>query len=169
MKYESKKALIAQIEGEHATLVELVDSIPPKLRESPGVWGDGWNVKDLLAHLTEWEQMFLRWHRDGTVGKTPDMPAKGYKWNEIRALNRAIREKHKDVSWRRVRTAFDASYQEVLALAKKRTENQLLSPGQFAWTKKYPLTTYLGANSCSHYRFAIKALRRWLKLQNLSK
>jgi hypothetical protein len=34
---------------------------------------------------------------------------------------------------------------------------------RFAWTGKNPLTTYLGANTCSHYRTATKILKRWLR------
>ena len=43
------------------------------------------------------------------------------------------------------------------------SEEELLTPGNFAWTTKYPLTTYFGANTCSHYSAATKILRRWLK------
>jgi hypothetical protein len=34
---------------------------------------------------------------------------------------------------------------------------------KFASTGKNPLTTYLGANTCSHYRTATKILKRWLR------
>lgn len=163
MKYTSKNDLISQIESEHARFVELVDALPPSQRTEPGVWGEGWTVKDLLAHLTEWEQMFLRWYRDGLDGRQPDMPAAGYTWSETPRLNHDIWKKHKDASWKRVRQRFDASYDEIFALAGSLTERQLLEPGVFPWTKKNPLTTYLGANTCSHYRTAGKILKRWLR------
>lgn len=161
MKYASKKALLDDIRSEHDTLIELIGSIPQKRYAEPGVWGDGWTIKDLLAHLDEWHRMFLRWHRDGVAGRSPAMPAEGYKWNELRELNRVIREKRKIASWKRVLTAFEGSYAEVLSLAEGLSERQLLSPGHFAWTKKYTVTTYLGANTASHYRFAIKTLKKW--------
>ena len=166
MKYASKKDLIGQIESAHAQLLEIVESIPRRRYAEPGVWGEDWTVKDLLAHLTEWEQMFLRWYRDGLAGEQPAMPAEGYKWNELPRLNREIWRKHRNTSWKRVREAFDQSYEEILSLTRSLSQRQLLTPAVFAWTRKNALTTYLGANTCSHYRAAIKILKRWLRRQD---
>ncbi|MBZ0171777.1 MAG: ClbS/DfsB family four-helix bundle protein, partial [Phycisphaerales bacterium] len=41
------------------------------------------------------------------------------------------------------------------------SEAELLEPGRFAWTGRYPLTTYLGANTASHYAAGSKILRRY--------
>jgi hypothetical protein len=161
MKYASKKDLIDQIESEHAALLAIVESIPRSRYAEAGVWGEGWTIKDLLAHLTEWEQMFLCWYRDGLADRQPAMPAEGYKWSELPRLNREIWRKHRRTSWKRVREAFDRSYEEILSLGKSLSQRQLLTPGVFPWTKKHPLTTYLGANTCSHYRAAIRILKRW--------
>ena len=163
MRYASQKALIDSIVEEHRTFTELAASIPKKRYSEEGVWGDGWNIKDLFAHLTEWEQMFLGWFRDGREGKKPVLPAEGYKWNQLPQLNRAIWRKHHRTSLKKVLEAFDASYKEVLSLTRRLPEAALLTPGHFPWTGKYPLTTYLGANTCSHYRTATKILKRWLR------
>ncbi len=163
MKFRSKRDLLEAIEQEHASFVELVDSLRGADRDRPGVWGDDWTVKDLLAHLTAWEQMFLRWYREGAAGLQPAVPADGYKWNETPRLNRAIWREHKDHSWPRVRDAFDASYQEIRDLAGELGESELLTPGRHSWTKKLPLMTYLAANTSSHYRTATKILKRWLR------
>ncbi len=163
VKYASKQEFVDRIEREHACFVELSKTLPRDLMTKPGAWGEDWNIKDLFAHLTEWEQMFLIWYRDGLAGIQPDMPATGYKWNETRRLNNDIWKKYKSKSWKRVSEDFDASYDEVHALALSLSEKELLSTGIFAWTTKYPLTTYFGANTCSHYSVATKILRRWLK------
>jgi hypothetical protein len=163
MRFASKPALLEQIEHEHRAFVELVQSIPRARYREPGVWGDGWTVHDLLAHLTEWEQMFLRWYREGRRGGTPAMPAPGYKWGQTPALNRAIWRKHHRESVATVLSRFDASYREILSLARRLSPEDLLVPGRFAWTGKLPLSAYLGPNTCSHYRTAGKFLKRWQK------
>lgn len=165
MKFASKRELLERIEAEHAALLELAATIPTRRYAEPGVWGDDWSIKDLFAHLTEWEQMLLRWYRAGERGEVPAMPAEEFKWNETPRLNRAIQEKHAKRSWKSVRAAFDASYAEVLALARSLDEDDLLRPGRFAWTKKTPLMTYVAANSSSHYRTASGILKRWLRAQ----
>lgn len=165
MRFTSKSELLESIEREHRTFVELVDSVPRKRHKEEGVWGDGWTIHDLLAHLTEWERMFLRWHREGREGGRPALPAPGYKWSETPKLNRAIQRKHRARSMAAVRREFDASYEEILSVARRLSEEEIFTPGRFPWTGKNKLVTYLGANTVSHYRTATKILRRWLKGQ----
>jgi hypothetical protein len=165
VKFASKRDLIESVQFEHDELLKLLGSIPRRRYAEGGVWGDGWSIKDLFAHLAEWHEMFLQWHRRGVAGETPAMPAEGYKWNQTPVLNRAIWQKRKDESWKKVRADFDKSYAEVLSLAKKLSERQLLTPGYFAWTKRHPLTSYLAPNTCMHYRTASKILKRWLRQQ----
>jgi len=163
MRFRSKREFVESVEQEHQTFVELVRSVSTSRYREEGVWGDGWTIRDLLAHLTEWEQMFLGWHRAGHDGRQPVMPAPGFKWNETPRLNQAIWSKHRSKSARKVIDEFEASYREMFSLIQQLSEEELLTPGHFAWTGKYPLTTYLAPNTCSHYRFATKILKRWLK------
>jgi hypothetical protein len=166
VKFQSKADLLEAIEREHRAFVDLVESQPPRSRSHAAVWGDGWTIKDLCAHLTEWEQMFLGWYRAGREGRAPAVPAEGYKWNETPRLNKAIWRKHRDKPWRSVREEFDSSYEEILRLAKQLEESELLTPGFFPWTKKLPLMTYLAANTSSHYRTGTKILKRWLRAKD---
>lgn len=94
MRFTSKQELIDRIATEHRAFVELASSIPKARYREEGVWGDGWNVQDLFAHLTEWEQMFLGWYRTGRDGGNLSLPAPGFKWNQTPELNRAVGRKH---------------------------------------------------------------------------
>jgi hypothetical protein len=163
MRFASKQAFLEKVERTHCTLVALIDSVPVSRHHETGVWGDGWTICDLLAHLTEWEQMALTWYREGRNGGDPVRPAPGYKWNQTPALNRAIWKKHCGKAASDVRACFDSSYREMIAQIEQLTDEELLEPGFFAWTGKYPLTTYLGPNTCSHYAFAAKVMNRWLR------
>ena len=163
MRYASKEQFLESTEAEHLALLDLLHSVPPEMQTVPGVWGDDWTVKDLLAHLTEWEQMFLGWFRCGLEGEPFQMPAEGFKYNQVPQLNQKIWRQHRDEPLEVVVERFHDSYQEILGLAWGLSEEELLEPGHFAWTKKYPLTTYLGPNTDSHYRTAKKILKRWLR------
>jgi hypothetical protein len=161
MRYPSKKALIEDIRREHDSLSARLRGIPAARWREGGVWGDGWTVCDLVAHLAEWQRLFLGWYDDGLRGVAPEMPAPGYKWSETPALNRAIWRKHRMRSQAEVMKDFEAGYQRILQVVESLPSRKLLAPGTFEWTKKYPLTTYLGPNTASHYRFATRALKRW--------
>ena len=163
MKYQSKNHFTERTETEHNRFLEIAGSIGKRNFEQPGVWGEGWTIKDLFAHLTAWEQLFLGWHRTGLEGKMPTLPAPGYKWNETPRLNHAIWLAHKDESWRSVSVAFDRSFDTIHSLIDGLSEPDLLQPGRFDWTGKHPLVTYLGANSASHYAAGCKILTRWTR------
>ena len=161
MRYRSKRDLLESITTEHDALRELLRDIPKARQNEPGVWGDGWTVRDLVAHLAEWHVMFLRWFQEGQRGGTPAMPAPGFKWNETPRLNRAIWEKHRRRSFRIVEAEFTTTYEEIVGLLAGLSEAEIFESGRFAWTGKNPLVTYVGPNTASHYRFARKVLKRW--------
>lgn len=163
MRYQSKQALLDDIRTEHASLCARLQEIPKARWHEPGLWGEGWTLSDLVAHLAEWQHMFLSWYKEGLLGAVPQTPAPGYGWNETPALNRAIREKHRSRSQSAVRADFDAGHRQIVQIVEALSSEQLLEPGHYEWTGKHALTTYIGPNTASHYRFAIKILKRWLK------
>lgn len=163
MRYESKQALMDDIRAEHDLLYARLGAIPTARWREHGVWGDGWTLCDLVVHLAEWQRMFLGWFEEGLRGVMPEMPAPGYKWNETPRLNRAIWKKNRSRSRAAVTADFESGYNRILQLLNHLSTEQLLTAGHFVWTGKNPLTTYLAPNTASHYRFATKAIKRWLK------
>lgn len=163
MKYASKRDLLADIEKEFRALTDLLEGIPEDRFGDPGVWGDDWSINDLVAHLAEWHRLFLGWFRAGSAGEKPSLPAPGYKWNETPKLNHDIWRRHRGRPTAELRGELDATHAEVRQLAARLSPDELFDPGRFSWTGKNALVTYLGANTASHYRFAGKVLRRWLK------
>ena len=163
MRYSSKSALQADIAVEHDRLAVLLDGIPRAPYDEPGVWGDGWSLTDLVAHLAEWQTMFLGWYDAGCTSAAVALPAPGYKWSETPRLNRAIWEKHRGRSPQAVRTEFERGHARIRRLVVAATPEELFAPGYFQRTGRNPLSTYLGANTASHYRFARKVIERWLR------
>ena len=163
MRYASRSDFLAQVRDEHRSLLSLLEGIPPSRRSEPGVWGDGWTVCDLLAHLAEWHSLFLGWFREGERGLPPQLPAPGYKWNETPRLNREIWARNRGRSFSDVFGEFESTFGEILALLEGLSEEELMEPGHFPWTGANSLLTYAGANTASHYRFAQKVLKRWLR------
>jgi hypothetical protein len=164
LKYATKRAFVEDLTATHDALAALLDAATPARWRQAGLWGDGWNLRDLVAHLADWHRLFLGWYDAGLRDETPAMPAAGYKWNETPRLNADLYEKSRRRTPAAVRKDFEAGYARIRAIVDALTDAQVTKPGAFRWTGKYPLTTYLGANTASHYRFAIKAFARFKKL-----
>ncbi|NJK70851.1 MAG: ClbS/DfsB family four-helix bundle protein [Thermales bacterium] len=56
---------------------------------------DDSSIKQIIAHRTEWMKMFFVWYQDGVEGKEPQVPAPGYKWNQLKEYNTMIWERDK--------------------------------------------------------------------------
>ncbi len=155
----TKQDLLIAIEQERGKLESLLDGFTPEQMTEPGIVGD-WSTKDTLAHLIEWEQMCQGWFAVGKRGETPALPAPGFKWNQTPELNRQIYEKHRDRALDDVLEEFDASHREILAVIQNLSNEQQFDVGQFAWTKKNTLGTYIISATSSHYLWAGKEIRK---------
>ena len=128
----------------------------------PAVVGQ-WCAKDVLSHLVAWEQMVLGWYTMGLEGKTPTLPAEGYKWNQLPALNQHIYEQHRDQPLAEVLKQFHESYQQMLNLIQDVPEVALFTRGHFAWAGSNALASYINSCTASHYRWARQAMQKGLK------
>lgn len=158
----TKNQLLLEIEKERNALEEFLSLLTPDQMIQPGALGP-WSVKDVLAHLTEWEQMFLAWYKAGLRGQTPEKPAPGYKWSQLPQLNQQIYEKHRDRSLQYVQKQFRSSYRQILKAIRGISEEDLFTPGRFLWTEKHPIVAYIIPNTSSHYRWARTELRKGMK------
>ncbi|MEM7736795.1 MAG: ClbS/DfsB family four-helix bundle protein [Deinococcota bacterium] len=158
----AKTDLVQQIEGNYSKLQNLIQELSIHEITGPNVTTK-WTTKDVLAHLTEWTHMMLSWHGAGLRGNMPTMPAEGFNWRQIPALNQQIFEAHKDDDLEEVRAAFAMSYEEILELAKTLSEDELFERSHFDWTGNNNVATYLISASCSHYDWAYKRIKRTLR------
>jgi hypothetical protein len=122
-----------------------------------------WTTKDVLAHLTEWQQMALGWYECGLKNETPALPAQGYNWRQIPELNQVIYLKHKDQPLNVVLERFQHSHQEIMVLLEQLSQIELFEPGHFLWTKKNNLATYMISATSSHYKWAHVRIHRKFK------
>lgn len=160
----TKSELLATIHADYSALLGQVQRFSPAEQQTPGVNGE-WTIKDLLTHLTAWEQLFLGWYQSGARGETPITPAPGYTWGwkSLGELNQRIFLQHKDESPAEATQAFAASHDQVVALIQTLSEDELFTPGRYGWLDKATLAASIRANTYNHYRWASKLIRQWEK------
>lgn len=161
-----KPELLQEIRVERSKLDALLEQLTPRQMTCAGATLAGWSVKDILGHLIGWQQMNLDWYAAGLRGETPEVPAPGLTWKDIRKLNDRIYRKHHRRSLKAVLADYDSFHKKMLELIEKIPDGDFLAVGRFSWTgPTWTLSDYIRANTASHYRWACKHIRKWLRAQ----
>lgn len=154
----TKAVLLATIRDERGRLERKLAGLTPDEMVRPGCMGD-WSVKDILAHLVDWEQRLVGWYEAGRRGETPAIPAPGRTWQDLAALNQAGLERHRGRPLDDVLADFAASHGQVLALIRAMSDAEIFTAGRYAWTGKSSLQHWIEANTADHYRWAWTQIR----------
>ena len=129
-----------------------------------GVTKGGWSVKDILAHLLEWQQMNLDWYAAGKRREKVYMPAKGYTLRDLPRLNQMIYRKHHHRSLKSVVQDFEEHHKETIALIDSLSDADLTTLGRYSWTgPSWTLSDYLRASTAAHYLWARQRIQRWIR------
>jgi hypothetical protein len=163
-EYLDKEIILARIKTERRRLVQNLEHLSIAQMQMKGVVGD-WSIKDLLAHLADWEQRFLGWYMAGLRGEVPEIPAPGLSWAQLDVLNQQVFEANRTRSLKEIRLEFDQSYLQVLAVVESMPEEEMFAPGRYAWLGENSLVESILANTANHYRWAKEQVRNWLKTQ----
>lgn len=158
----TQSGLLEQMNDEFDRLLATVDLIPPESRSEPGACGE-WSIKDLLAHLDAWHEMFLGWEEIGSAGEMPVMPAVGYRWSETPALNEAIWLRTKSDSWEMTLEHLHSSYQRVRAVIESYEADALFEKQRYRWTGTTSVGSYAVSATSSHYTWARKLVGAFQK------
>ena len=163
-----KQELLSEIRLERAALDEILGLLTPRQMTQAGVTRGGWSVKDILAHLAEWQQMNLEWHEAGLRGEKPAMPAPGFTWRELPRLNETIYLKHRRRSLQAVLDDYRSCHERIVALIDALSDSDLITLGRMSWTgPSWTLSDYLRANTAAHYLWARRRIRRWWRSQGM--
>ncbi|UCH58755.1 MAG: ClbS/DfsB family four-helix bundle protein [Anaerolineales bacterium] len=158
----TKSQILTAIQAERLALETLLAKIPPAQMTLPDLH-EGWSVKDILAHITAWEELMQGWVQTSLRGETPDRPAPGESWEELDALNENMHQAHKDRPLEEVLQGFHDSHQQVLEMVNGLSEDDLLDPQRFAWRQGDPLWHLVAANTWWHYQEHRETIAAWLK------
>jgi hypothetical protein len=151
------KAIYAEREALETTLARLgVDEMIKPALES------GWSVKDVLAHIVDWEQRMIEWINESLDGDGPDLSSD---WSDevLNKLNQEIYEANKDRDLQDVLDEFTLSYQQSWTAVKRLNDEDLFEPNRFAWREGRPMWYIVDANMSAHYKEHNEAIKKWLE------
>jgi hypothetical protein len=155
---KTKKELLESIRTTREALDKKFSKLTPKEMVWPGSMDD-WSVKDILAHLVDWEQRFIGWYKAGLRGEIPETPASGFTWKELPQLNQEGYETHKNETLEHVLDQYEKSYQEIHELVEGMQEPEIFEAEYYEWTGNSSLLSWIASNTSSHYNWARRNIR----------
>jgi hypothetical protein len=165
-----KQELLSAIRLERTALDDALAPLTPRQMTLSGVTKGGWSVKDILAHLVEWQRMNLDWYAAGLRGEKPAMPAPGFTLRELPRLNEMIYRKHHRRPLQDVLRDYRLHHERVVALIEALPDADLVTIGRFSWTgPSWTLSDYLRASTAAHYLWARTRIRRWRRARERTK
>lgn len=159
---KSKAQLVAEIELERQHLEATLAKLSETQLLVPGVIDD-WTVKDILAHITVWEQRMISWVAQTIRNEVPEMLPPGMTWDDLDEWNEQTYQKHRLRPLDEVREDFQLSYTQALQAVQGVSEQDLIDPQRFAWREGRPLWVMVAANTSWHYKEHDESIRNWLE------
>ncbi len=151
----TRTELIARNDAELTELLTLIEGLPAeRLDEEFAGEGRDRSVRDVVAHLHAWHILLEKWYADGTAGDTPSIPAEGYTWRELPALNEELRLQWQDTSLAELLPLLRASHESLQAMIALHDDRQLSDPAAFSWTQGSPLGEFAWECGGNHYAWA---------------
>ncbi|MDR0311433.1 MAG: ClbS/DfsB family four-helix bundle protein [Acidobacteriota bacterium] len=169
----AKTELIDAAGGQWNKMWKLIDSMTdaqsavfnfgndPKLKEAH--WARDKNLRDVLVHLYEWHQLLLNWTAANIGGDEKPFLPKPYTWKTYGDMNVEFWKKHQSTSYADAVAMLRGSHAKVMALIESLTDEELFAKKHFSWTGTTNLGSYCISASASHYDWAIKKIKLYLK------
>ena len=155
----TKSRLYEEIYAERDALENTLASLDESEMTDPILEG-GWSVKDVLAHIVDWEQRMVEWINLSLDADGPDLSSD---WSDdiLNKLNQEIYESNKDRALQDVMEEFQLSYQQSWKAIERLTDEDLFDPHRFTWRVGSPMWYIVEANMSGHYKEHNEAIKNW--------
>jgi hypothetical protein len=157
----NKAEAMELIQSERQALESVLAELSEEQMSQPGV-ENSWSVKDILAHITDWESRMVQWIAESLRGEVPQRPAPGMTWDDLDRLNEQTYLLNKDRKLGDVLADFHRSYERAFDVVEALTEEDLIDPRRFAWREGNPLWHMVAGNMWEHYQEHRESIEKWL-------
>ena len=170
MAYASKQQLLDEInktaklfineftdlsESEKDLLIDGIDRTPAQM----------------IAYQLGWLKLVKSWDDDELAGKTPELPAPGYKWNRLGSLYQTFYDTYQDLPLSELIQSFNQQIAIWNNWIESLSDDTLFIKDVRNWTKPYPeswtVARFIHINSVAPFKSFRSKIRKWKKLNNL--
>lgn len=152
----NKAELLTRMDKAHAEWQSLLGEIEQDRLTEPGVTGE-WSVKDLVAHLSSWQQRVLDRMDTDTTGKPVDLAGL-----ELEEINTVLYDRNRDRPLDDVLSEAEETYSRFVERVRDMSEAQLFEAGHFSFTKEHAVYEWIAGDTFEHYDEHSATIREWL-------
>jgi hypothetical protein len=164
----TKAQILDRIKNARVPLDELIAQLTEEQMLQPGVENKS-SVKDLLAHITTWEQHLVRRLAAAVKDKAAQVyvidPGEPWEPGGLDAVNEYIFMRNAQLPLQQVLSDFHRSLLDVLRAVDALSEQDLFDPQGLAQVFGYPVERVIGEDTFYHYPDHIKSIREWMAKQ----
>lgn len=161
----TKQELISLSNKQFDKLQELISSITDEELNSVFLFEDrDRNVRDVLIHLYEWHKLLLSWIQANIKGKEKTFLPEPYNWKTYPQMNIEFWKKHQNTLYADSLLMLNKSHKQVMLQIDSFSNEELFSKKYFTWTGTTSLGSYCVSATSSHYDWAIKKIKKHIKI-----
>ncbi len=157
----TKTAIMERLRADRRRLEQNLAGLKREQLVEPGVVGQ-WSIKDVLAHLADWEAHMSIWLDAARSGDLVEGLDPGLTWEQLDLFNERVYRAHRDESLDHVLEYFRGEHERFMAMVEAMPEDEMLERGRYAFLDKQAIYDWLGAYA-AHDAWAKTAIRKWLK------
>ncbi|MGQ5719555.1 ClbS/DfsB family four-helix bundle protein [Pseudochrobactrum asaccharolyticum] len=161
---QTKDELLKAIHINFEKLLRILSRIPADQVTDKSLAGHAKNtqmsVKDLVAYLTGWNELVIKWLEKDSAGARVDFPETGFKWNELGRLAQKFYADYDALSYDDLLTRLQSVKEKIIQQIESRTDEELYGT---LWYQKWTMGRMIQFNTSSPYNNACGRLRKWLK------
>lgn len=166
----NKEDLLKAAEENYEKLNQLIDHLSETEMTTPfdfsadekkkeAHWKRDKNVRDVIIHLYEWQQLMIRFVDRNTNGNSVQFLPKMYTWRTIAPMNQMFWEKHQGTNFGEARELLAGSHSEVLKRIRCFSNEELFLSKAFPAVGGSTLGSYFVSSTSSHYDWAMKKIK----------
>jgi hypothetical protein len=159
----TKEGLIHLVTDEHNEPKSILGKLSDDAIVKSGVQGD-WSVKDIVAHITVWQERGTRWIQDISKGINPNIPLEGHTWRDYDQLNEEIYQKNRSKPIDEIVNQLEKSFEELIETIENFPQDKL---EEAFYPEGARQSSFSGKEIISfryiHYKSHIKHIETWLE------
>jgi hypothetical protein len=163
----TKAELIENLSQAYTKLDSEFDAVNSEYEKQKDIEGH-LSCCDIVSYQIGWAKLLMGWDQQELKGETPQMPAKGFKWNQLGELAQSFYVSDSEKSLSQLRKEFYKSYQQLITWIESLTLEEIFELHQRKWTgDKWAIVKWVQVNTIAPYRSARTKVRRWKKENKL--